>query len=57
MAAGMSVASIADEATVMAGTMVCILPLLILYFFLQRYFVESIERTGITESKLFSPCL
>lgn len=47
-AAGMSVASIADEATVMAGTMVCILPLLILYFFLQRYFVESIERTGIT---------
>ena len=24
-----------------------ILPLLILYLFMQRYFVESIERTGI----------
>jgi len=32
----------------MAGTMLSILPLLILYFVLQRHFVESIDRTGIT---------
>ena len=31
----------------MAGTLLSILPLLILYFSLQRYFVESIENTGI----------
>jgi len=30
-----------------AGMMLVILPLLILYLFLQRYFVESVERTGI----------
>jgi multiple sugar transport system permease protein len=32
----------------MAGTLLSILPLLIMYFVLQRYFVESIDRTGIT---------
>lgn len=32
----------------MAGTMLSILPLLIMYFFLQRYFIESIDRVGIT---------
>lgn len=31
----------------MAGTLLSILPLLILYFSLQRYFVESVEKTGI----------
>lgn len=31
-----------------AGSFLIILPLLILYAFLQRYFVESIERTGLT---------
>ena len=31
----------------MAGTLLSIAPLLILYFCLQRYFVESIEKTGI----------
>lgn len=31
----------------MAGTLLSILPLLIIYFSLQRYFVESVERTGI----------
>jgi len=46
--AGGSVESIANEAIRMAGTMICILPLLLVYFLLQRYFVESIERTGIT---------
>lgn len=30
-----------------AGMLLVILPLLILYLFMQRYFVESIERTGI----------
>jgi len=32
----------------MAGTMLSILPLLITYFILQRYFVEGIENSGIT---------
>lgn len=31
-----------------AGCLLFILPLLIVYLFLQRYFVQSIERTGIT---------
>ena len=30
-----------------AGSFLIILPLLLLYAFLQRYFVESIERTGL----------
>ena len=30
-----------------AGSILLILPLLIMYFFAQRYFVESVERTGI----------
>ncbi|PNT90548.1 carbohydrate ABC transporter permease [Clostridium thermosuccinogenes] len=46
--AGGSVESIANEAIRMAGTMISILPLLIVYFLLQKHFVESIERTGIT---------
>ncbi len=37
-----------NEAILMAGNMLTILPLLILYFIAQRYFVESIDRTGIT---------
>lgn len=37
-----------NESINMAGTMLSILPLLIMYFVLQRYFVESIDRTGIT---------
>ncbi|MGO4349637.1 carbohydrate ABC transporter permease [Paenibacillus sp. MCAF9] len=32
---------------VMAGVMLTILPVLILYMFTQRYFVESVERSGI----------
>ncbi|WP_051250551.1 ABC transporter permease subunit [Paenibacillus harenae] len=32
---------------IMAGVMLTILPVLILYMFTQRYFVESVERTGI----------
>lgn len=37
-----------NEAIRMAGTMVSIAPLLVIYAFLQRYFVESVDRTGIT---------
>ena len=37
-----------NEAIKMAGNVLTILPLLILYFFAQRYFVESVDRTGIT---------
>ncbi|MDO4562992.1 MAG: carbohydrate ABC transporter permease [Clostridia bacterium] len=36
-----------NEATVMAGTFMVILPILIVYMFLQRRFMEGIERTGI----------
>ena len=37
-----------NESIKMAGTMLSILPLLLMYVFLQKYFVESIDRTGIT---------
>ncbi|MFU8792534.1 MAG: carbohydrate ABC transporter permease [Acholeplasmataceae bacterium] len=37
-----------NEAIMLAGNMITILPLLLLYFVAQRYFVESIDRTGIT---------
>lgn len=37
-----------NESIRMAGTMLSILPVLLMYFVLQRYFVESIDRTGIT---------
>ena len=37
-----------NESINMAGTLLSILPLMILYFVLQRHFVESIDRTGIT---------
>ena len=41
-------ASIQNEAVTMAGTILTILPLLIIYFCLQRYFTEAIDRSGIT---------
>lgn len=37
-----------NEGVSMAGTVVSILPLMITYFFLQRYFVESVDKSGIT---------
>jgi multiple sugar transport system permease protein len=37
-----------NEAIRLAGNMVSILPLLVLYFVAQRQFTESIDRTGIT---------
>ena len=36
------------QAVSLAGNILTILPLLILYFFTQKHFVESIDRTGIT---------
>lgn len=40
--------SVQNEAVTMAGTLLTILPLLIIYFCLQRYFTEAIDRSGIT---------
>src|SRR5690625_1861965 len=37
-----------NEGISMAGTMLTILPLLLVYFFTQRWFVEGIDRSGIT---------
>jgi multiple sugar transport system permease protein len=35
--------------TIMAATLLTILPLLVLYLFTQRFFIESIERTGLID--------
>jgi multiple sugar transport system permease protein len=37
-----------NEGVKLAGTFLNILPLLLMYFILQKWFVESVERTGIT---------
>ncbi len=37
-----------NEAVKLSGTFLNILPLLLMYFLLQKWFVESIERSGIT---------
>ena len=37
-----------DQAIYMAGTLLNIIPLLIFYFFTQKQFVQSVERSGIT---------
>lgn len=37
-----------NEAVKLSGTFLNIVPLLVLYFILQRWFVESVERTGVT---------
>lgn len=37
-----------NEAVKMSGTFLIILPLLVMYFVLQKWFVESVEKTGIT---------
>ncbi|PYI57490.1 carbohydrate ABC transporter permease [Paenibacillus flagellatus] len=39
--------AIPDQATVMAACVLVLLPVLLLYLELQRYFMKSIERTGI----------
>ena len=42
-------ANLMNEAIVMAGTMLCVLPLLVVYFVLQRFFVKSVDMIGIKE--------
>lgn len=37
-----------NEGITMAATMIALIPLLITYFALQKYFVESVDRSGIT---------
>jgi multiple sugar transport system permease protein len=37
-----------NEAIKLSGTFLTILPLLVMYFVLQKWFVESVERSGIT---------
>ena len=37
-----------NETIRLAATMLSVLPLMVMYFFLQKHFVESIDRTGIT---------
>lgn len=37
-----------NEAVKMGGTFLNIVPLLVMYFILQKWFVESVERTGLT---------
>ncbi|HOO75365.1 MAG TPA: carbohydrate ABC transporter permease [Tepiditoga sp.] len=37
-----------NEAINMSGTLLTILPLLVFYFIFQKWFVESVDRTGIT---------
>lgn len=37
-----------NDAIKMAGTMLAIAPMMVLYFFLQKQFVESIDKAGIT---------
>jgi multiple sugar transport system permease protein len=40
--------SMISEAYIMAGTLISMLPLVILYFFVQKRFIKGIESTGIT---------
>lgn len=37
-----------NEPLILAGTLLTVLPLLIIYFIFQKFFVESIDRTGIS---------
>ena len=37
-----------NEAVYMAGTLLNVLPLIIMYFFTQRYFLDGIDKAGIT---------
>ena len=46
---GQETVNYVNEASRMAGTMVCIAPLLLIYFLLQRYFVQSVDMVGIKD--------
>jgi multiple sugar transport system permease protein len=45
---GGAAADFANEAIRMAATLLIILPMLIIYFILQRWFIEGIDKAGIT---------
>ena len=45
---GVSAGGALNESIRLAGTLLSILPLILLYVIIQRQFVESIEKTGIT---------
>ena len=45
---GVSSTNRLNDAIKMAGTMLSVAPLMLLYFFLQKQFVESVDRAGIT---------
>ncbi len=45
---GVQVRDRLNEAIKMAGTLLTITPLLVVYFILQKWFVEGVDRTGIT---------
>ena len=47
-AAGVSDPNMMNEGIQMAGTVLNILPLVVIYFFTQRWFMEGIDKTGIT---------
>jgi multiple sugar transport system permease protein len=47
-AAGASDPNMMNEGIQMAGTVLNILPLVVIYFFTQRWFMEGIDKTGIT---------
>jgi len=38
----------ANEAIYMAGTLLTILPLILIFFLIQRYFVQSLDKAGVT---------
>lgn len=46
--AGVTAGNTVNEAIKMAGTCLNILPLLVIYFFTQRWFIEGIDKSGIT---------
>ena len=46
--AGVSTGGALNESIRLAGTFLTILPLIVIYLLLQKHFVESIEKTGIT---------
>lgn len=48
LSVGMDTHNTINEAIEMAGTFLNILPLLIIYFFTQRWFMEGIDKSGIT---------
>jgi len=49
MLAGQGAADEFNEAVIMAASFLVVLPPLIIYLFTQRYFVESVDRTGLVE--------